>query len=73
MANGKIDLGKLSRQEKLDLLGEVWDSLANEPESLSLTPAQREELDRRLDDLDRDPSATIPWQEVLDRIRGRAG
>ncbi|MFY9344386.1 MAG: addiction module protein [Planctomycetota bacterium] len=65
----KVDVHSLSRKERLDLLGELWDSLNDEAEPLPLTAAQRKELDRRLDDLDRDPRAVIPWQEVLERIR----
>jgi putative addiction module component (TIGR02574 family) len=33
-----------------------------------MTPAQREELDRRLDDLDREGPTGIPWEEVTRRI-----
>lgn len=36
-----------------------------------MTNAQREELDRRLDELDREGPIGIPWDEVLGRIRGR--
>ena len=42
------------------------------PEFVPLTSAQREELDRRLDELDRDGPVGIPWQEVLGQIRSRA-
>ncbi|HUY13259.1 MAG TPA: addiction module protein [Terriglobia bacterium] len=41
------------------------------PEAIPLTSAQREELDRRLDDLDRDGPTGIPWKEVVRRIRSR--
>jgi putative addiction module component (TIGR02574 family) len=37
--------------------------------SLSLTDVQRAELDRRLDDLDREGPVGITWDEMLDRIR----
>jgi putative addiction module component (TIGR02574 family) len=37
-----------------------------------LTDAQREELDRRLDDLERSGTEGIPWEEVLRQIRKRA-
>jgi putative addiction module component (TIGR02574 family) len=41
------------------------------PEDVPVTDAQREELDRRLDDLEGDPDLGIPWDEVLRRIRER--
>lgn len=37
-----------------------------------MTDAQNEELDRRLDELDREGAVGISWNEVLDRIRNRA-
>ena len=68
---GTIDITNLSAEERLRLLEELWDSLSATPEAIPLTNAQREELDRRLDELDRDGPVGIPWQEVLRRIRSR--
>jgi putative addiction module component (TIGR02574 family) len=64
-----IDIAKLTPAERLNLLEQLWDSLS--PEAIPMTDAQKEELDRRLDELDRDGPAGIPWNEVLDRIRNR--
>jgi putative addiction module component (TIGR02574 family) len=66
-----IDIAKLSPEQRLELLEQLWDSLSATPESIPLTDAQREELDRRLDDLDREGPVGIPWNEVLQRIRNR--
>ena len=66
-----IDIASLSAEERLRLLDELWDSLSATPEAVPLTNAQREELDRRLDELDREGPAGISWEEVLGRIRGR--
>ncbi len=68
---GTIDIANLSAEERLRLLEELWDSLSATPEAVPLTNAQRDELDRRLDELDRDGSVGIPWEEVLRRIRSR--
>jgi putative addiction module component (TIGR02574 family) len=54
------------------LLDELWESLSGTPKAIPLTEAQREELDRRLDGLEREGPVGIPWDEVLSRIRGRA-
>jgi putative addiction module component (TIGR02574 family) len=66
-----IDIGKLSPEQRLELLEQLWESLSEMPEAVPMTDAQREELDRRLDDLDREGPVGIPWNEVLDRIRSR--
>ena len=68
---GTIDIASLSAEERLRLLEELWDSLSATPEAIPLTNAQHEELDRRLDELDRDGPVGIPWEEVLSRIRSR--
>ena len=65
-----IDIANLSPKERLALLEQLWDSLS--PEAVPITDAQTEELDRRLDELDREGPVGIPWNEVLDRIRNRA-
>ena len=64
-----IDIARLSPEERLELLDALWESLSVTPEAIPLTNAQREELDRRLDELDREGPSGIPWEEVLRRIR----
>jgi putative addiction module component (TIGR02574 family) len=45
-----LDIAGLSLQERLDLIGELWDSLA--AEDVTLTPAQEAELARRMTGFD---------------------
>jgi putative addiction module component (TIGR02574 family) len=67
-----IDIARLSTEQRLELLEQIWDSLANTPESVPVTPAQRAELERRLDELDRVGPVGIPWDEVLSKVRGQS-
>jgi putative addiction module component (TIGR02574 family) len=63
-----IDITRLSPQERLDLIGRLWDSL--DAEDVPLTPAQEAELERRLGTLDEDIKAGSTWEEIeaeLDR------
>ena len=69
MAKPNIDINELSPDERLELIKDLWDSLSSKPEVLALTDAQRDELDRRIDDMDQDETLGIPWQDVLKRIR----
>jgi putative addiction module component (TIGR02574 family) len=66
-----IDISNLSSEERLQLLEQIWESLSATPDAIPLTSTQREELDRRLDELDREGPAGIPWDDVLRRIRSR--
>ena len=72
MAKPNIDINRLSRDERLDLIQELWDSLAPAQDELALTEAQRSELDRRLDEMDADNTLGIPWDQVLKQIREHA-
>ena len=69
---GSIDIANLSLEQRLRLLDELCESLSQTAEAIPLTSAQREELDRRLDELEREGPAGIPWEDVLRRIRRRA-
>jgi len=70
MSEPAIDIGRLSPEERLRLLEQLWDSLSDE--DIPLTKAQREELDRRLDDLEREGPRGIPWDEVLERLESES-
>ena len=54
----------LSIKRRLELIEEIWDSIASNPEAVPLTSAQRRELDRRKREHRSDPSAARPWSEV---------
>ena len=63
------DLLELSISERIQLVGDLWDSIATVPEAVSLTEAQKQELDRRLDAYHKNPDAGSPWESVKERIR----
>ncbi|MDP2183796.1 MAG: addiction module protein [Actinomycetota bacterium] len=65
-----IDIDKLDPEERLALIGDLWDSLRALPDSVHVTPAQKEELDCRLDALDRGEVEVISWDEAKRRLRG---
>jgi putative addiction module component (TIGR02574 family) len=53
----------LSVDERIQLAQDIWDSIAAVPEAISLTDAQRAELDRRLASYEENPDEGIPWDE----------
>ena len=57
-----LDIARLTPRERLDLIGELWDSLA--PADVRLTPAQEAELARRMATFEADASAAVPWESV---------
>ena len=66
-----VDIASLSTEERLRLMEDLWESLRAAPDQIPLTNSQRDELDRRLDELDREGPTGIPWEEVLRNIRNR--
>ncbi len=71
MDKGSASLARLSPQERLALIGNLWDSL--DDADVVLTPAQQEELGRRLAALGKDRDAAVAWPEFRDQIRQRLG
>ena len=67
-----LDITELSRDEKLELLDRLWESLGQDPEALPMTSSQREELDRRLDELEDEGPAGLSWDEVVAQARARS-
>jgi putative addiction module component (TIGR02574 family) len=56
-------------EDRVRLVEAIWDSISAVPEALPLTDWQKEELDRRLDDLEKNPEAGSTLEEVFARIR----
>lgn len=55
---------KLSIAERINLVEEIWDSIAEENGCFELSEAQKEELDRRLESFRADPSRGRTWEEI---------
>ncbi len=69
----QFGLDQLSRGDRLDLVRELWDSIAAEPGDSLLSETQRAELRRRIADDDANPAAGSPWEEVKAKPRQRIG
>ncbi len=72
MSESTPNIGNMSPAERLQLLEQLWESLRSTPDAVPLTEAQRNELDRRLDEFESDGGGGIPWEDVFQRIRGGA-
>ena len=59
---------KLNVSERIQLVEDVWDSVAILPEAIPLTDKQKKELDRRLAAYHHNPATGSPWKEVKKRI-----
>ena len=77
MGQPAFNYRELPIPQRLQLVEEIWDSIAQEangrPEALPLTETQRAELDRRIADADAHPEESVPWEAVRDELFKRGG
>ena len=67
----KKEIMTLSVPERIQLVEDIWDSIAEVPEEVRLSSEQKDELDKRLDEYHRYPDQGSPWSVVRERIRNR--
>ncbi len=67
----KSDVLWLSVAERIQLVEDIWDTIADTPEEVPLTDEKKAELDRRLEAHQQNPDEAIPGDTVLKRIRSR--
>ena len=60
---------KLSVSERIQLVEDIWDSIAAEaPDAVELSPSQKAELHRRAAAHRADPSTSVPWEQVRSKL-----
>lgn len=65
-----IDISKLSESERLELIDVLWDSLDDPPRYPPLSSEQMIEIQRRMDDFERNPQQKLySWDEIKTAIR----
>ena len=63
------DISRLSPQDRLSLIEQLWDSLTDA--DVPLSPAQRDELERRLATLDADRAHAVTWEVLKAELKRR--
>jgi putative addiction module component (TIGR02574 family) len=66
----ELGIDRLSVDDRLALVEEIWDSIAAEADSLPLSDEQKRLLDRRLAELDANPGNVLTWDEIKRHVRG---
>ena len=62
------EITRLSPDERLALIAQLWDSLDDQ---LQLTPSQLAELERRLATLDQDRAQSVTWETLKAELEQR--
>ena len=64
------DIDQLSTDERLVLIGRLWDSLADA--DVPVETAQRRELEDRLTSFERDLAEGVAWEDLKAELAARA-
>jgi putative addiction module component (TIGR02574 family) len=65
------DIAEMPIEERIQLVEDIWDSIAELPESVSVPEWHKEELEKRLDAYHANPAEGTPWGEVKDKLLNR--
>jgi putative addiction module component (TIGR02574 family) len=63
----------LSKAEKLQLVEDLWDDIAANPDDIPIHDWQKDELDKRKANLAANPQSALTWDEIVRRVRARHG
>jgi putative addiction module component (TIGR02574 family) len=65
------DVLEMTIDERILFVEDVWDTIAEIPDAVPLTEAQRKELDSRLESYHQNQNLGSPWEAVKARVQGR--
>jgi putative addiction module component (TIGR02574 family) len=60
---------ELPTAERIAIVQEIWESMVESPDNVEITAAQREELERRWIDFQRNPDEGESWSDVKKSLR----
>lgn len=59
---------QLSVSERIQIVADIWDSIAALPDSLPVSEAERRELDKRLKSYAENPDEGIEWNKLREKL-----
>jgi putative addiction module component (TIGR02574 family) len=64
------EIAEMPIQQRIQLVEDIWDSIAEMPEAVQIPEWHKKELEKRLEAYHANPDKCSPWQEVKKRILG---
>jgi putative addiction module component (TIGR02574 family) len=71
ITNTLNEIVALSIEERIDLVQDIWDSIAADQAYVDLTDLQKQELERRTADYEANPDNVMTWEAVKASIKGQ--
>jgi putative addiction module component (TIGR02574 family) len=60
-----LGIDRLSREDRIRLVQDIWDTIKDEPTTTTFTDEQRRELERRVAKHKANPDDVLPWEQIL--------
>ncbi len=64
------DIAEMSLEQRIQLVEDIWDSIAEIPEAVEIPSWHKQEFEKRLTAYHADPAEGSPWRDVKKRILG---
>lgn len=64
------DIAEMPISHRIQLVEDLWDSIAEMPDTIEVPEWHRHELERRLEAYHANPEEGSPWKDVKKRILG---
>lgn len=64
------DISEMPIQQRIQLVEDIWDSIAEMPEAVQIPQWHKQELEKRLEAYHANPNEGSPWKDVKKRILG---
>ena len=62
------EIAKMPIQQRIQLVEDIWDSIADMPEAVEIPEWHKKELEKRLEAYHANPNEGSPWKDVKKRI-----
>ncbi len=67
----ELGIDRLSVEERLALVQEIWDSIVATPELPGLSEQQKHLFEQRMAELDANPGDVLTWDEIRRDVQGQ--
>ena len=64
-----LGIDRMSVEQRMQLMEDIWDSIAKEPESVEIPDWHKKIIAERLADCESNPNAQVAWEEARTRLR----
>lgn len=65
------DTLELSIPERIQLVEDIWDTIATETDSVEVSEEEKKIIDARLDAYHKNPDLGSPWKDVFNRLANK--